>query len=174
VGWTDWVISFGLIVLVLRQIRGKQLSVLSLLWPIGLVAWAGFEYLGTMPGYRSDWALALVLASAGVGLGLGCGLLTSIFLEDRRVMARATIGAAVLWNAGMAARLVFGIVALNGGAETIGRFSARLGLHSAGTWPTALIVMALCEVSSRTVVLLYRYRAARKQLIRSETPAAVA
>ncbi len=47
--WTDIAISLGLIILVLRQIRGRQLSVASLLWPVGLVLWAAFDYLGRFP-----------------------------------------------------------------------------------------------------------------------------
>jgi hypothetical protein len=47
--WTDIAISLGLVILVLRQIRGRQLSVASLLWPVGLVLWAAFDYLGRFP-----------------------------------------------------------------------------------------------------------------------------
>jgi hypothetical protein len=165
-------ISFGLIVLVLRQIRGKQLTPAGLLWPVGLVVWAGFEYLGAIPGYRSDGTFTVVLAAVGLLLGLGCGVLTRVYPHDRTVMARATAGAAALWIVGMASRLTFGIVALNGGAEAIGRLSEHLGLHSASTWPTALILMALCEVISRTVVLTCRYRTTARALARIESGAA--
>jgi hypothetical protein len=172
--WTDWVISIGLIVLVLRQIRGKQLTPLSLLWPVALVVWAGFEYLGALPGYRSDWTFALCLAFVGLALGLGCGFLTRVHHDGEKVIAKATPAAAALWIVGMASRLVFGIVALNGGAEAIGRLSVQLNLHSENTWPTALILMALCEVVSRTVVLLSQYRTAARELRRLPVRARVA
>jgi hypothetical protein len=173
-GWTDWAISLGLIILVLRQIRGKQLTPASLLWPVGLVAWAAFDYLGAIPTYRSDWIFALGLGASGLCLGLGCGLLTSVYHDDQRVMARATSGAAVLWILGMVSRLAFGIVALHGGAEAIGRLSEELDLHSSNTWPTALILMALCEVLSRTVLLFHKYRSAASDLHRVQVEAPVA
>ena len=163
--WTDIGISLGLIILVLRQIRGRQLSVASLLWPVGLVLWAAFEYLGTIPGERSDILFATVLAVIGLALGLGCAVLTRVYREDDKVMVKARPAAAALWIAGMCSRLVFGIVALHGGAEAIGRLSGKLDLHSIVTWSTALITMALCEVLSRTLVLGLRYRRAGKSIV---------
>ncbi|MFL6137190.1 MAG: hypothetical protein ACJ74O_05250 [Frankiaceae bacterium] len=160
--WTDWAISLGLILLVLRQIRGKKLTPGSLLWPVALVVWAGFEYLGGFPVHSSDRIFTGSLAAIGLALGLGCGALTRVYHDGEQVIGRATIAAAVLWIVGMASRLTFGIVALNGGAEAIGRLSERLDLHSESTWPTALILMALCEVLSRTALLLGKYRAAAR------------
>jgi hypothetical protein len=69
--WTDIGISLGLIVLVLRQIRGRELTVTSLLWPVGLVLWAAFDYLGTIPGETSDVVFASVLAAVGLALASG-------------------------------------------------------------------------------------------------------
>ena len=174
VSWTDWGISLGLIILVLRQIRGKPLTLISLLWPVGLVVWAGFEYLGAVPGFRSDWTFTLCLAAVGVALGLGCGFLTRVYHDDQKVIAKATAFAAALWIIGMGSRLAFGLVALNGGAEAIGRLSEQLDLHSQNTWPTALILMALCEVISRTTVLHNRYRTAARELrqLQAKTPVA--
>lgn len=160
--WTDWAISLGLIILILRQIRGKQLRPASLLWPVGLVARAACEYLGAIPGYGSDRLFAFGLAVLGLCLGLGCGLLTTVYRDDDKVMARACPAAAALWIVGMSSRLAFGIVALHGGARAIGRLSEHLGLHSENTWPTALILMALCEMLSRTALLLYRHRRAAR------------
>lgn len=156
----DWLISLGLIVLVLRQIRGKQLTPVSLLWPVALVAWAAFEYLGTVPGYTSDWMFVVVLGLAGLGLGIGCGALTKVYADSKMVMAKATGAAAALWIIGMGGRLVFGLFAENGGGNAIAALSTRLGLHSSEVWATALITMSLCEVLSRTGVLLVRYRKA--------------
>ena len=161
--WTDWAISLGLILLVLRQVRGKKLTPASLLWPVGLVVWAGFEYLGSFPAYASDAVFAVALAGVGLALGLGCGALTTVRRQGEDVVAWATVPAAVLWIVGMVSRLAFGVVALHGGAEAIGRLSERLHLHSAGTWPTALILMALCEVLSRTALLLLKYRSASRR-----------
>jgi hypothetical protein len=109
--------------------------------------------------------LAVGLATVGLALGLGCGALTTVRREGADVVAWATIPAAALWVVGMGSRLGFGIVALNGGAQAIGRLSERLHVHSAGTWPTALILMALSEVLSRTTLLLWKYRTASRRPI---------
>jgi hypothetical protein len=154
----DWAISLGLIVLVLRQIRGKQLTPMSLLWPVALVVWAAFEYLGNVPGHASDWIFVVALGVIGLAFGIGCGALTKVYSNTKVVMAKATGAAAALWIIGMAGRLVFGLFAENGGGSTIAKLSTQLNLHSDTTWATALITMSLCEVLSRTLVLLLRYR----------------
>ncbi|MBF6329425.1 DUF1453 domain-containing protein [Nocardia transvalensis] len=158
--WTEWLISLALILLVLRQIRGKKLTVTGLLWPVGLVVWAGFEYLGDFPSYRSDWLFAIALAVLGTALGTACGLYTSVYTREGVVMAKAGATAAALWIIGMSGRLAFGLFALHGGAQTIAEWSTRLDLHSESTWPTALILMALCEVIARTAVLYIKFRTA--------------
>jgi len=163
--WTDWAISIGLIALVLRQLRGRQLTPSSLMWPVGLVVWAGFEYLGKFPSHTSDWIFAASLSAIGLILGLSCGFFTRVYPDGDQVTARATKTAAVLWILGMASRLAFGILALHGGEEAIGRLSDRFDLHSADTWPTALITMALCEVLSRTAVLLWKYHNAAQHVV---------
>lgn len=89
-------------------------------------------------------------------------MLTRVYRTDDKVMVKARPAAAALWIAGMCSRLVFGIIALHGGAEAIGRLSEKLDLHSINTWSAALITMALCEVLSRTLVLGLRYRRAEE------------
>lgn len=160
--WTEIAISLGLILLVLRQVRGRLLSLAGLLWPIGLVLWAAFDYLDAIPEKFSDILFTLVLATVGLALGLGCAFLSRVYRERDEIMVKARPLAAALWIIGMSSRMVFGLVALNGGGEAIGRLSERLDLHSDTTWATALIVMALCEVCSRTLVLGYRWHRASK------------
>jgi hypothetical protein len=159
VEWTDWLVSVALILLVIRQLRGRRLSLLSLLWPVALVAWAGVEYLGAVAPYASDRLLVGGLGAVGVGLGLACGFLTHVHARDGIVVARASWLAAVTWILGMAGRLAFGLVALNGGEALIADLSIRLDLHAIDTWPTALITMALAEVIARTCVLFVKHRA---------------
>ena len=72
----------------------------------------------------------------------------------------------------MVSRLAFGLIALHGGAEAIGRLSEKLDLHSENTWPTALILMALCEVLSRTALSLWKYYRASRQLAGAKKTAA--
>lgn len=156
--WTEVVISLALIVLVLRQIHGRPLGWGSLVWPLGLVLWGAVNYLSVVPPYGEDMLFVATLGCLGLGLGLGCGCLTTVYLRGSTVMARAQASAAALWIVGMSSRLIFGIFAVHGGAGAIAQASTELNLHSESTWPTALVTMALCEVSSRTLILALKRR----------------
>ncbi|MGH3493511.1 MAG: hypothetical protein ACRDQ1_09775, partial [Sciscionella sp.] len=70
-GWTDWLISIALILLVVRQVRGKKLGMVGLLWPVAAVVAAAVKFLGAVPAQLSDLLLVAVLGVVGLGLGLG-------------------------------------------------------------------------------------------------------
>jgi hypothetical protein len=154
---TDWLVSLGLVALVLRQSRSRRMTVTGLLWPVGLVLWAADQYLRAIPDDSSDQRFVVVLGALGLALGVGCGVLTTVTVEGEQVLSRATATAAALWIAGVAARLVFAYYAEHGGASQIAAWTRRLDLHSADTWATALMAMALAEVLSRSAILLARY-----------------
>ena len=63
----------------------------------------------------------------------------------------------------MSGRLVFGLYAEHGGAEQIYRFSLDCSIPL-DAWASALIMMALCEVMSRTFVLAWKLAHARRAL----------
>lgn len=155
---TEWIISGALIAVVIRQLRGRKLTLVGLLWPVPLVAWGAVEYLGGVPSDVADWSFIVVLIGVGLALGAGCALLTHLYREDGVIKARAGWLAAALWVAGMSARLAFGLFATSGGGATVAAWSADLGLHAAGTWASALIAMALVEVLVRSSVLFVRSR----------------
>jgi hypothetical protein len=161
---TDALVSIALMLLVVRQLRGRRLTLLSLLWPVLLVAWAGVEYLGAVPPYVSDRALVAGLGVLGAGLGLACGWLTRVEARAGVVVARASWLAAGAWVSGMGGRLAFGLLALHGGERIIADASVRLDLHAASTWSTGLITMALAEVLARTGVLAARHRAVTRRI----------
>jgi len=171
---TDSLVSIALILLVVRQLRGRRLTLLSLLWPVLLVAWAGVEYLGAVPPYAPDRALVAGLCALGAALGVTCGLLTRVEARAGVVVARASWLAALAWIAGMGGRLAFGLLALHGGARIIGDATARLDLHAAGTWSTALVTMALAEVLARTGVLAVRHRIVARGVARQRHAGRVA
>lgn len=158
----EWIISILLIGLVIWQIKGRKLTLFSLTWPLILVLYGAFTYLSQVPQYLSDWIFVFFTCCTGLMLGVGCGILTDVYRKNNIILARARILAAFLWIVGMGSRLVFGIFATNGGAEKIGELSIKLDLHSMETWPTALITMALVEVSARSAVLFYKYRKIEK------------
>lgn len=158
----EWIISLLLIGLVVRQIKGRKLTLFSLIWPLGLVLYGAFTYLSQVPQYPSDWTFVFCLCVVGIILGVGCGSLTDVYVESNVIMARARVLAACLWILGMGSRLAFGIFATNGGEEQIIELSIKLNLHSAETWTTALITMALVEVLARSAILFYRYKEIKK------------
>jgi hypothetical protein len=159
----DYALNLLLVAVVVRQIRGKRLTPFGLLWPLALVGWAAVEYLHGIPSAGHDPVLAGCGALCGATLGVLCGVCTRIEVRpDRSVVARAGAAAAGFWVAGVGARMGFAVVAENGGAAAIGRFSAAHQITGAGAWTACLFLMSLCEVLSRTVVLGLRGHRARR------------
>ena len=155
---TDYLISAALILVVVRQIRGKRLAGASLYVPLALVGYAAVNYLHGLPTQGNDLGLVALCLAAGLTLGVLCGLFTLVYPDGGGVAyARATGIAAALWVVGISGRLAFGYYAEHGGGPTIARFSHAHSL-TPQAWPTALILMALAEVVSRTVVLIARSR----------------
>lgn len=154
---SDYVIDLALIAVVFLQIRGRRLTALSLLLPIGIVAWAANTYLHSVPTAGNDLLLVGLCTAAGLALGVGCGLFTEITTgPDGRPFARATAAAAVLWVLGVGCRLAFQLYTSHGGAQSVGQFSVDHGIPLAtvgAAWTAALVLMALCEALARTAVL---------------------
>ena len=157
---SDYLVNIVLIGLVIHQVHGKRLTVPSLIWPLGLVGWAAYEYLRGIPTAGNDTLLIGAGAAAGAALGAGCGLCTAVYAEEHGVaMAKAGLLAAALWVIGVGSRMAFALYAVHGGEAVIGRFSAAHGITSSEAWTASLILMALAEVVSRTVVLALRLHA---------------
>lgn len=158
--FSDYLLNGALIALVLLQVRGRRLSIRTLLLPLGIVTWAATQYLHGVPTAGNDLALESAGVTAGLALGVGCGLATSLFRRDDGVaMARAGLLAASLWVLGVGARVAFSLYATHGGGGAIERFSASHHITSTQAWVTTLILMALVEVVSRNAVLFLRMRA---------------
>ena len=153
----DYGVNLLLVALVIRQIRGKKLTAFGLLWPVGLVAWAGETYLHAIPTAGNDVPLILTGALTGAVLGCACGLLTRIHRQpDGTLVAKATSIAALLWVLGVGARMGFALYAQNGGGPAIARFSADNHITSGAAWTACLILMSLTEVLGRTALLATR------------------
>jgi hypothetical protein len=161
---TDYALSAALILVVLRQLKGRRLQGLSLYLPLGIVAYAAYKYLHTVPTQGNDLMLVFLCIGAGLALGVLTGIFTRVYPDHDGVpFARATVIAAGLWVLGVSARMAFSLYAQHGGGPSIERFSSAHAL-SVQAWGAALILMALAEVVSRTAVLVVRGR-------RLETPA---
>jgi hypothetical protein len=154
---TDYLLSGGLLALVLFQIRGRRLSVRTLLFPVAVVGYVAFAYLHGVPTSGANLILVLAGAMIGLALGTGCGLATTVRRVDGTPIAKAGLLAATLWVAGIGARLAFSFYATHGGAESIGRFSVAHHITSSQAWTACLVLMALVEVMSRTAIIAAKY-----------------
>ncbi|RAG80561.1 hypothetical protein DN069_37550 [Streptacidiphilus pinicola] len=160
---TDWLIDIALIGLVVLQVRGRRLTLRTLLLPVALVAWAGAQYLRTIPTGGNDLELIVPVALLGLALGIGAGVLSRVHrTTDGAVIVRATIAAAVLWVVGVGCRLAFQVYATHGGGASIGRFSVEHHLDPSA-WTAAILLMAFGEVIARTAVVGWRGLSARRQ-----------
>ncbi len=153
----DYALNLVLVAVVIRQIRGRKLTAIGLLWPVGLVVFAAVEYLHGLPTSGNDLTLVVAGAIVGGTLGCLCGLLTRIHrLPDESLLAKATAAAALLWVLGVGARMGFAVYAENGGGPAIARFSAAHHITSAAAWTACLLLMSLSEVLGRTALLATR------------------
>lgn len=154
---TDYILDLGLIGLVLVQVRGRRLTLHSLLLPVGIVAWVAHTYLTSVPTAGNDLLLVAVCSAVGLALGTGAGLLTRITAgPDGAPVARAGWAAAVLWVVGVGFRFAFQEFATHGGDQAIAHFSAAHAITSGQAWVAALVLMAIGEALARTVVLAAR------------------
>ena len=156
---TGYIINAILVLLVLRQIRGSRLDLINLVLPVVLVAGAAAYFLRSVPTAGSDGTLDLILAGTGALLGFLCAWATRLRREpDGTPFARAGAVAAVLWVAGIGARMGFAYATSHGAGPAVERFSAAHGITSASAWVAALVLMALAEVIARLVTLRVRAR----------------
>jgi hypothetical protein len=168
---TDYIINIALIALVLLQIRGSRLDLMTALRPVVLVAAAALYYLRGVPTSGNDLLLDVVLGGIGLILGIACAATTRVWrASDGFGYAKAGIVAAAFWIIGIGSRLGFEEFSSHGGAGDIVRFSVAHDITSQNAWVAALVIMALAEVISRLVVL--RLRAARTKQTGPALPAA--
>jgi hypothetical protein len=163
----DYALNLLLVAAVLRQIRGKRLTTIALLWPVALVAAIGVKYLHGIPTSGNDLALTVAGGVVGGVLGCLCGAFTRVEPQpDGAPVAKAGGSAAGLWVIGVGARTGFAFYAEHGGGPAIARFSA---LHhiTLAAWAPCLVLMALAEVIGRTVLLAGRGLSAARTVPRS-------
>jgi len=146
----DYVFSAVFIGLIFLQVRGRRVTVRSLLVPVVIVGVAAGRYLHGIPAGGNNLALVAVCAGIGLCLGVMGALVTSVRPgPDGRPVARAGPLAVLLWIAGTGSRLALGIYASNGGAAAIASFARTYHIDARTALPSALILMALGEVLGR-------------------------
>jgi hypothetical protein len=154
----DYLLNIALVSLVVLQLRGRRLDRRGLVLPLVLVGWAASHYLRGIPTVGNDGVLVAVGILAGLTFGSAAAVLTKLDVDrDGVVIARATLAAAALWIVGIGMRMGFSLFAQHGGGPTIARFSQTHHITSEG-WVSALVLMSLVEVVSRTLILWTRSR----------------
>jgi hypothetical protein len=154
---TDYLIDSTLVLLVLFQIKERRLSTKDLIRPLIIVAIAVATYLHGIPTAGNDLVLVAALALLGLTIGMASGQTVKMRAGAKgEVLARAGWASAFFWVVGMGSRFVFSIWINNGGAATIGHFSATHSITSAEAWTAALLAMAVFEVAGRTLLMAAR------------------
>ena len=155
----DYLIDSALVLLVLLQVKERELTTKTLVRPLVILAIAVVNYLHGIPTSGNDLVLAGALALVGGLIGVASGV-TVIFrrTDDGRVMFRAGWASAIFWVLGMGSRFAFAYWSSHGGADSIARFSLHHSISSGEAWTVALLAMAIFEVVGRTLVMASRRR----------------
>ncbi|MFI9269754.1 hypothetical protein ACIGXM_03385 [Kitasatospora sp. NPDC052896] len=158
---TEYCVQLVLVLLVVRQMKGGRLDLVSLVLPVVLVAGTAFYYLRSIPTAGGDLGLEVVLAAAGISLGVLCGLVTRVWVTAEGAFAKAGALAAVLWVGGIGARIAFVLAEQHTGfGKTVTNFSIDQHITSSQAWVAAFVLMALGEAVARLVTIRLRaYRA---------------
>jgi hypothetical protein len=156
---SEYLIDSALVLLVLLQIRERELTTKQIIRPVVTLAIAVVIYLHGIPTAGNDLVLAGALALIGGLIGLGSGY-TVIFRrsDDGRVLFRAGWLSGIFWVLGMGSRFAFAYWASHGGSSSIASFSAHHSITGGEAWTLALLAMAVFEVLGRTAVLVVRRR----------------
>jgi hypothetical protein len=161
----DYIIDSALVLLVLLQVKERELSTKTLIRPLVILAIAVVNYLHGIPTSGNDLVLVGALALLGGLIGVASGV-TVIYrrTDDGRVMFRAGWASAVFWVLGMGSRFGFAYWSSHGGADSIARFSLHHSITvGSEAWTVALLAMAVFEVAGRTLVMATRRRALQGQ-----------
>jgi hypothetical protein len=158
---TDYLINAAFLLIVVRQSRARELDRRSIVVPLVLIFFVGQMYLHSIPTAGNDLVLIGALATVGLGLGVASGFATHVRAGDNGLpVARVGWVAALLLVAGIGSRMVFAFVVSHGAHQAIASFSIANHI-TAAAWPTALVLMAILEVTTRIAIVQVRGRQAQ-------------
>lgn len=158
--FTDYLIDSLLVLVVLVQIRERELTVRMLVLPFLIAGAAVALYLDGVPTAGNDLVLVAALGLTGGLIGLASGRTVLMRLgTNGAVLARSGWSSAVFWVLGMGSRFAFIFWMTHGGHQAIAGFSATHAITGAGAWTAALLAMAVLEVAGRSGILALRRRA---------------
>jgi hypothetical protein len=153
---TDYLIDSVLVLLVLLQIKERTLTTKTLIRPLVIVAVAAANYLHGIPTSGNDLVLVAILAITGGAIGIASAQTVIMRVgPDGEVLARAGWASGFFWVLGMGSRFAFIFWITHSGASTLGQFSVQHAI-TGNAWTVALLVMAVCEVASRSALMAAR------------------
>jgi hypothetical protein len=155
---TEYALNFALVALVALQIRGIKVTKAALLFPVVMTLWVTTSLLTSLPTAGNDLVLEVGGAVVGASLGALAASATAVTRADTTATAKAGSLAALLWVAGIGARVGFELWVGHGGAATVRDFSVAHHITGGPAWGTAFILMALTEVVTRTGVIYLKTR----------------
>jgi hypothetical protein len=155
---SEYLLNAAFVLLVLRQVRERELDRRSVIVPLVLTFFVGSQYLRTFPTAGNDLSLIVVLVGVGLMLGILGGIATHVRAGEGGVaLARVGWIAGVLLVIGIGARMAFAF-AIGHGFEPAVRSFGIAHQIGAAAWPVALVLMALVDVGSRIAVVQARSR----------------
>ena len=156
---STYIIDSALVLLVLLQIRERQLTNRQLIRPLIILGVAVASYLKGIPTHGNDLVLLGVLGVIGAVIGVASGVTVIMHRRpDGITTFRSGWVSGIFWVLGMGSRFAFAWWASHGGASSIATFSATHHITSGEAWTAALLAMAVFEVVGRTLVMGYRWK----------------
>ena len=155
---SEYLLNAAFVLLVLRQVRERELDRRSVIVPLVLMFFVGAQYLHTLPTAGNDLVLIVLLAAVGLTFGVLGGFATHVRASGNG-LALARIGwiAGGLLVLGIGARTAFALAVSHGFEPTVRNFSITHQVGAAA-WPVALVLMALLEVGTRIAIVQIRGR----------------
>lgn len=154
----DYILDSALVLIVILQLRERQMTRRQLVRPVVILAIAVANYLHGIPTQGNDLLLISAFALAGATIGILSGITVIMRRgENGATMFRSGPESAFFWVLGMGSRFAFIYWITHTGEGTIARWSANHSISGGNTWTVALLGMAVFEVLSRTVIMAYRW-----------------
>jgi len=158
---TDYLINAAFLLLVARSARERELDRRSIVISLGILIYVAHIYLHSIPTAGNDLVLIGALASVGLALGTAAGFATHVRPGENGIpVARVGWLAGGLLVAGIGSRMVFEFAVSNGLRPDVASFSVTNHI-TAAAWPTALVLMAILEVTTRIAIVQIRGRQAQ-------------
>ena len=155
---SDYLINAVFVLVVLRQARARRVDLRSVIGPLLAILYVAHMYVHTVPTAGNDLVLVGALGAFGLSLGIASGLATQVRAGGEGVaLARVGWLAGVLLMVGICGRMAFVFVVTHGAEPALRSFSVAQHIGAAA-WPVALVLMAVCEVTTRLAIVQVRGR----------------